>query len=749
MNWQRKSVKRKNIFNFKIHWLLSGLVFFFGLLLLLIYNRIEINQFQAGMHSQYVRNFESRLLNILKLADGATTGRDKINLDKILALLRLEKEVEFIALYDKRHHIILASDSQYNKAPLSKIAPAELAHLFNTHFQMNKSAVDRHLLETVIHCPRLEYDFKAYGVFIRADLSDRMKQFRQFQTMRLYFTAFLVALLAVLVFILLRAYVSRPLTELASGKSQRKARGCFEVKQLISYLDKVRNDDKEELKKKIDSENRLRRLVLKLEQEISKRNIRLTSIEGKIKKDVEQRFKLEEQSRKMSRILEYSPTSIVITDLNGQIEYVNPRFSEVTGYSFEEAIGQNPRILKSGDMDKQGYKKLWDTISAGEIWRGLFHNKKKNGELYWEFAHIAPVKNDKGEVTHYIAIKEDITKQKEAEETNLMFAEALQSIGEMVSITDLDNRFIYVNESFLRTYQYDKDEIIGRRASILFNEESTHTKPGEVVEKTLNGGWSGELFNKSKTGRVFPVFLTTSLIKNEKNQPIALVGISRDISMEKRRVELEKKIEMQHTVQELAGAVSHEFSQPLQALENYIGLMSMGQSKKNYLADMGKAVKRIAELVKNLREITVLEKKEYLNTQILDLKASSQITVNEKPHVLVVDDEQTIKETLTEMISLAGYNCDGANDGMEALRLVSENKYQLIISDVNMPRMSGTALFDKLKGVGYKGAFVFMTGYDMSKDTEEIIRKGDGLLHKPVNSETLIKIIETVFQSKK
>ena len=117
----------------------------------------------------------------------------------------------------------------------------------------------------------------------------------------------------------------------------------------------------------------------------------------------------EESLRKFSHIIEQSPTSIVITDIKGNIEYVNPRFCDVTGYTYEEAIGQNPRILKSGEIPPEGYKELWKTITSGETWRGEFHNKKKDGTLYWEFAHIAPVKDQVGKVTHYIAVKENIT----------------------------------------------------------------------------------------------------------------------------------------------------------------------------------------------------------------------------------------------------------------------------------------------------------------------------------------------------
>jgi PAS domain S-box-containing protein len=124
----------------------------------------------------------------------------------------------------------------------------------------------------------------------------------------------------------------------------------------------------------------------------------------------------ENEIRKLSQATEQSPASVVITDLEGRIEYVNPKFSSLTGYSFAEALGQNPRILKTDEKSPEEYKELWDTITSGNEWKGVFHNKKKNGELYWESATIAPIKNDKGEFSHFLAIKEDITEQKIADQ---------------------------------------------------------------------------------------------------------------------------------------------------------------------------------------------------------------------------------------------------------------------------------------------------------------------------------------------
>ncbi|NDV26240.1 PAS domain S-box protein [Desulfovibrio sp. JC010] len=131
--------------------------------------------------------------------------------------------------------------------------------------------------------------------------------------------------------------------------------------------------------------------------------------------DITERKAREERLKILTQAIENAPVSVVITDTEGDITYVNPYFSKETGYSYEEAIGQNPRVLKSGEHDDLFYKDMWDTISSGRTWRGDIINKKKDGSFYWEYASISPVYNPKGELVSYVAVKEDISDQKELE----------------------------------------------------------------------------------------------------------------------------------------------------------------------------------------------------------------------------------------------------------------------------------------------------------------------------------------------
>lgn len=157
-----------------------------------------------------------------------------------------------------------------------------------------------------------------------------------------------------------------------------------------------------------------------------------------IDRDITARRQVEDQLRKLSRVVEQSPAGIVITDRKGDIEYVNPRFCDMSGYGRDEVIGKNPRFLKSGEMPPEGYKRLWETIASGGEWRGEFHNRRKNGELYWEFASVSPIKDAEGTITHFLAVKEDVTDRKRIDEERLkLLAELQQALAKVKTLSGL------------------------------------------------------------------------------------------------------------------------------------------------------------------------------------------------------------------------------------------------------------------------------------------------------------------------
>jgi PAS domain S-box-containing protein len=164
-------------------------------------------------------------------------------------------------------------------------------------------------------------------------------------------------------------------------------------------------------------------------------------------------LKKEEKILRLSAAVEQSANSIVITDLEGNIEYANPRFYQVTGYTPEEVIGNNPRIVKY-ENSAIDYKELWDTISSGNTWRGEFINKTKSGESFWEIATITPVKNDKGEIINYLAIKENITYRKKIEEQLVkardFYLNLLEDFPVMVWRSDPKGNFNFFNKTWLQ-----------------------------------------------------------------------------------------------------------------------------------------------------------------------------------------------------------------------------------------------------------------------------------------------------------
>jgi len=150
--------------------------------------------------------------------------------------------------------------------------------------------------------------------------------------------------------------------------------------------------------------------------------------------DITERKLAEERLRNLSQAVEQSPASIAITDRKGEIEYVNPAFCKMTGYTAEELLGGNPRVLKTGQTSAEEYQFLWETITGGRTWQGEFCNRKKNGALFWESACIAPIFDDKGTINHFVAIKEDITERKRAEEERATLESQLRQAQKMESV---------------------------------------------------------------------------------------------------------------------------------------------------------------------------------------------------------------------------------------------------------------------------------------------------------------------------
>ena len=194
-----------------------------------------------------------------------------------------------------------------------------------------------------------------------------------------------------------------------------------------------------------------------------------------------------ESLNKLSQAIEQSPVSVMITDLQGSIEYVNPQFCKITGYTAEELKGQNPRILKSGHTPEVQYKNMWNAITSGHSWSGELYNKKKNGDLFWENITVSPIKNKENKITHYLAIKEDISLRKDYEE-RLLYQASYDKL------TDLPNRTL----AYDRIQQAIANAIREQKHIALLYMDFDHFKN---INDTLGHG-AGDEFLKYMAGRL-------------------------------------------------------------------------------------------------------------------------------------------------------------------------------------------------------------------------------------------------------
>ena len=259
--------------------------------------------------------------------------------------------------------------------------------------------------------------------------------------------AVVIGTLMVMTGVLLRQFLKKPMSRFikmvdmyAAGESDAFKQGIpyREFGPLVDVLD--------EMGEKIASQMRsIRKLNEDLEKRVEERTAEL---------------------KKLSEAIEQSPVTVMITDKNGTIEYVNAVFSDVTGYSAKEAIGQNPRILKSGNHPRSFYKELWDTILSEKTWRGEILNRKKNDEEFWESTSISAIKNDEGEITHFVAVKQDITEQKRADqailESRTKYRDLVENANSIIFQMDTQGNITFFNRFAQDFFGYSEAEILGR-----------------------------------------------------------------------------------------------------------------------------------------------------------------------------------------------------------------------------------------------------------------------------------------------
>jgi PAS domain S-box-containing protein len=512
------------------------------------------------------------------------------------------------------------------------------------------------------------------------------------------------------------------------------------------------------------------------------------------KRELAERIKAEGNLRKLSVAVEQSPVSIVITDTDGTIEYVNQHFTELTGYSPEEAIGLNPRILKTGETGIEEYRRLWKTILAGDEWRGEFHNRKKDGDLYWEQAYISPIRDNSGRITHFIAIKEDITERKQLE-SQLRHSQKMEAIGQLAGGIAHDFNNILT-------------AIIGYSSimQLKLPEDSPLKKSAEQISATAERGatLTQGLLAFSRKQATNPVIIDLNELLNRVHQ-LLLRLISEDINLEiitspKALPVMADSVQIEQVLMNLAtnardalknGGSIVITAEAVSVDSDFLlarGFGLHGEYALLTFTDNGEGMD--AEVVKHIFEpfyttkelgkgtglglsiVYGIIKKHggYINCQStigvgtsfevylplldgsmsVDEKISQESDLPEKgvDIILLAEDDDDARALVKEILEEFGYSVMEARDGQEAVEIFKNNsdKLDLMILDVIMPKLKGREVYDAVMAIDPKMKILFCSGY-----SKELVITQGGLLQemnylaKPFTpKELLMKIREVL-----
>jgi nitrogen fixation negative regulator NifL len=325
-------------------------------------------------------------------------------------------------------------------------------------------------------------------------------------------------------------------------------------------------------------------------------------------RDVTARDEAQKQLRQLSRAVEQSPASIVITDTRGVIEYVNPKFTQLTGYAMDELRGHTPRVLKSGETPAADYQRLWKTITQGREWRGLLHNRRKNGELFWEHASISPITDDTGRITHFLGVKEDITEYKRVEDALRESEERFRTLVENAPagiFVQQESRFAYLNQTAAHAFGYSlPDHLIGESVVERFHpdfREQVRTRIRLINEEGRAANLAPEVCLR-KDGSCFEAeFTAVPFLYRGKCGALVFF---QDVTERKRLESQLRQAQKLEAIGQLAGGVAHDFNNILSAIMMHLGLLQMhpmlGEDMRASLQDLDAEARRAATLTRQL-----------------------------------------------------------------------------------------------------------------------------------------------------
>lgn len=427
-------------------------------------------------------------------------------------------------------------------------------------------------------------------------------------------------------------------------------------------------------------------------------------------RDINFRKTAEAKLRTLSQAVEQSPVIIVITDINGSIEYVNPKFTEVTGYPLEEVKDQNINILKSDVQNRGLFKNLWETILSGNTWRGEINNKKKNGKLYWEETVISPILDGTGNIINFISVGEDISERKKLLTEIIGSEEKFRSIWEnsvdAMRLVDENGAIINVNDSYCNLFGLTKDDLIGNLFNVSYKITETDTSLKGFKDRFKNG----TILKKFETeiqlisGQLIWVELTNSFIEFE-DKPTMLLSIIRDITDRKVMIsELtaakEKAEEMVRLKSYFFANMSHELRTPFVGILGFAEILKdtlQNAEEREYAEQILKSSKRLTDTLNKILNITRLEfdkvdlkLKEFdVCTLVRSIEAfyhnsakQNNTTLSselEDESIIVKSDAKLLEDVLNNLVNNAvKFTHDGIIE-LSAKKVVDNNKDYLII----------------------------------------------------------------------
>lgn len=512
----------------------------------------------------------------------------------------------------------------------------------------------------------------------------------------------------------------------------------------------------------------------------------LITLKGYIFDDTEKKLAVD-KLRKISQAVEQSPAIVLLTDLNGNIEYVNKKFTEVSGYLPEEVIGKNPRIFKTGKQSKEFYENLWKTITSGKDWFGELLNRKKDNSHYWEQASISCVKDEKGEITHFLGIKEDITEIKEnetklikalerAQESDKLKTAFLHNISHeirtpMNAIIGFSN-FLKEPELSIEKRNKYSDIIIDssnqllsiitdiiKIATIESGQEKIHEKELELnalftlvyeqlKEKVLakNIGFNLLMALPNEEDSIVAdetklLEIITNLVENSIK--FTNVGF---INMGYKVKENQLEIFVEDTgigiPADMHTDIFNRFSQVEKTSTRFYGGSGLGLSiSKSYAELMGGKIWLQSELGKGSIFYVTIPYKKAGKKEAADEEANESGLINKEKHktILVAEDEDLNFMLIEELFSNSNFKILRAINGVEAIELCKLNpQIDLVLMDIKMPIMNGIEATREIRKFAPNLPIIAQTAYSNLYDYQKINEAGcNDILTKPFNQADL------------